>query len=482
MGMDDESVHRRRQRQLAWAVALAGPPGLTAVLVPWVGPKHATNVAFAYLLVVLGAAAKGGAWPGAVASVAGFLLFNVFFIEPVRSLTVSARSDVGVLIGFLVTALVVSALLETVERRREEAERQAVDARLLYDLSVSISGPAEQEGELSGLADLVAERLGFDTVGVAVKTALCVNVVHSGTRTEADVTAALTDPAPSCALAGGRLASGAELVLVAFAGDGELIDQRHRSILEAIAALTIAAADRVDQQRQQHEVRVLQETDRQRSALVAAVSHDLRTPLAAMTATAGALDNEQLSSVERTALVRAIVVEGERLDRLVRNLLDLGRIEGGALAANREVVPVDELVGTVLTRVRPRLGSRRLSLDIPDSLPAVLIDPVQIDQVLSNLVENAMVHTPEDAGLELTARTTPGWVSIRVADRGPGVAADKREAIFERFVRGGSAQSGSGLGLAIARAYTAANGGRLEYAPTQQGSAFDLHLVASDML
>ena len=478
--MDDEGVHRGRQRRLAWVLALAGPPALTGVLVPWVGPQHATNVAFTYLLVVLAAAAKGGAWPGAVASVAGFLLFNVFFIHPVRSLTVSARSDVGVLLGFLITALVVSALLAAVERRRDEAERQAADARLLYDLSVSISGPADRDGELSSLAELVTERLQLDSVAVAVRSTEGVQVVHSAGRSTASVVSALLDSGSTCAIAGGRLASGDELLLVAYAAEGSPVDQRDRELLDAIAALTAAAADRIEQQRQQREVHLLQETDRQRSALLAAVSHDLRTPLAAMTAAAGALDDDQLPSGERSALSHAIVVEGERLDRMVRNLLDLGRIEGGALAASREIVPVDELVGAVLTRVRPRLGSRRLRLDIPDSLPAVLIDPVQIDQVLSNLVENTMVHTPEDAGLDLTATATPGWVTIRVADRGPGIAEDAREAIFERFVRGGTAQSGSGLGLAIARAYTAANGGRLEYATTADGSAFDLHLVAGD--
>ena len=478
--MDDVGVHRGRQRRLAWVLALAGPPALTGALVPWVGPKHATNVAFAYLLVVLAAAAKGGAWPGAVASVSGFLLFNVFFIHPVRSLTVSARRDVGVLIGFLVTALVVSALLAAVERRRDEAERQAADARLLYDLSVSISGPAEQDGELSSLAGLVTERLELGAVAVAIRSPEGVVVVHSAGRSPAAVVASIREPEASCSIAAGRLARGDELLLVAYATAGSPVDQRDRELLDAIAALTAAAADRIEQQRQQREVHVLQETDRQRSALLAAVSHDLRTPLAAMTAAAGALDDDQLPPSERSALSHAIVVEGERLDRMVRNLLDLGRIEGGALAANREIVPVDEIVGAVLTRVRPRLGARTLRLDIPDSLPPVLIDPVQIDQVLSNLVENAMVHTPEAAGLDLTATSTPGWVTIRVADRGPGVAEGTHQAIFERFVRGGSAQTGSGLGLAIARAYTTANGGRLEYTPTPQGSAFDLHLVASD--
>jgi len=474
--MDDVDMHRRTRLAWGFSVALLGPLLLTALLAPTVRPDQATNVAFAYLLIVLAAAARGGALPGAVASVVSFLLFNVFFIEPLRSLTVSARRDVGVLLGFLITSLVVSALVASVERRREEAERQAADARLLYDLSVSIAGPGEQDGELSSLATLVEERLGLATVAVAVRRRGSVEIVRAGGRSEDGIRAVLDRRDPAHAVASGRLSNGDELVLVAYSAEGNAIDDRHRSLLDAIAALTVAAADRVEQQRQRRHVHVLQETDRQRSALLAAVSHDLRTPLSAMTAAAGALDDDRISAEDRTALARSIVIEGERLDRMVRNLLDLSRIEGGALAAHREAVPVDELIGGVLTRVRPRLASRPLALDVPDELPPVLIDPVQIDQALANLVENVIVHTRPEAGLEISAAADNGWVRIRVADRGPGIAPADREAIFERFVRGQAAQSGSGLGLAIARAYTMANGGRLECADTDRGSAFDLCL------
>jgi two-component system sensor histidine kinase KdpD len=478
--MDDVGMQRRNPLGWGFAVALAAPPVLTAVLAPTVGPDQATSVAFAYLLVVLVAAASGGAWPGAVASVTSFLMFNLFFIEPLRSLTVSARRDVGVLGGFLVTSLVVSALVASVERRREEAERQAADARLLYDLSVSITSPAEQDGELSSLALLVEERLGLETLALATRRGQSLDVLRSGSRTEWEVRASVARPDADCAVASRPLAHGDELVLVAFPEYGSVIDERHRSLLDAIAALTAAAADRVEQQRQRRQVHVLQETDRQRSALLAAVSHDLRTPLAAMTAAAGALDNDRLSGEERSELANSIVVEGERLDRMVRNLLDLSRIESGALAAHREAVPVDELIGGVLSRVRPRLSARQLTLRVPPELPAVLIDPVQIDQALANLVENVIVHTPPAAGLQIGASVRSGWVTIRVADEGPGIPAPDREAIFGRFVRGKTAQTGSGLGLAIARAYTAANGGRLECAETERGSAFDLRLEAVD--
>jgi two-component system sensor histidine kinase KdpD len=472
--MDYEEVRLARRRTAGWVAAVAGPPLLTVGLVGVAGPPHATNVAFAYLLVVLAAAALGGVGPGATAGVASFLLFNFYFIEPLGSLTVSARGDVGVLGGFLVTALVVSALLASVERRRAEAERQADDARLLYDLSITIAEPAG--ANLATLAEKAERRLGLDHVAVATSGQAGLDVVRA--RDEAALRDAVANPHAGHAVARRPLAAGGDLVLVGFAREGHEIDERQRALVDAIAALSAAAADHVEQQRQRQHVEVLQETDRQRSALLAAVSHDLRTPLMAMTAAAGALDDAALPPQQRSALARSIVVEGERLDRMVRNLLDLGRIEGGALAADREVVPVDELVGVVLTRVRPRLDGRTLAVTVPGDLPAVLVDPTQIDQVLGNLVENTLVHTPPTAGLTVSARPDGRYVTIRVADEGPGIAPQHAESVFERFFRGGTSSRGSGLGLAIARAYATANDATLDLVPTSSGTAFDLRLPA----
>ncbi|HWL36052.1 MAG TPA: DUF4118 domain-containing protein [Frankiaceae bacterium] len=463
-----------RRRAAGWVVAVLGPPLLTAALLRVAGPAHATNVAFAYLLVVLAAAAVGGVGPGAIASLAAFLLFNFWFIEPLGSLTVSARADAGVLGGFLVTALVVSAMLASVERRRADAEREAADTRLLYDLSVTIAEPSG--GDLPALAAGAEERLGLAHVAVAVRRDGALEVLRA--RDEAALRTGIDAPGRGTALAARPLAAGGELVLVAFAAPGHDVDGRQRALLDAIAALSVAAADRVEQQRQRRHVEVLQETDKQRSALLAAVSHDLRTPLAAMTTAAGALDDALLPAAARGALARSIVVEGDRLDRMVRNLLDLGRIEGGVLAADREVVPVDELVGVVLTRIRPRLGERRLDVSVPDDLPAVLVDPTQIDQVLGNLVENTLVHTPPGAGLAVTARADGAYVTVRVADEGPGIAPADADAVFERFFRGGTSASGSGLGLAIARAYANANSAELDLVPVPSGTAFDLRLPA----
>lgn len=472
-------MHGVARYRWAMLVALAGPPLVTWGLIQVAGPRYATSVSFAYLIIVLAAAVGGGLWPGLIASITGFLMFNLFFIEPLHSLAVSTRSDVGVLIGFLATSLVVSGLVATVEHRRDEAERQAEEFRLLYDLGVRLSDHVAREPALSGVASLVEARLDLELVAIGVRSGGAIEVARSGDRSPDQVRDAMRLPPPGLIVSRATLGSGDELMMVAYPKAGRAVDVRQRNLLGAIAALAAAAADRGEQQHQRRQVEILQETDRQRSALLAAVSHDLRTPLAAITAAAAAVRSEGLSVAARDSLSDSITAESERLARMVSNLLELGRIEGGALVADREAVPVDELVGGVLARVRGRLGGRSLTLDVPAELPAVLIDPVQIDNALANLVDNVIAHTPESAGLGVAAAARAGWVIIRVTDDGPGVPHSEQSVIFERFARGSTSRSGSGLGLAIARAYAHASGGELHYAQRAVGSAFDLYLEAA---
>jgi two-component system sensor histidine kinase KdpD len=250
------------------------------------------------------------------------------------------------------------------------------------------------------------------------------------------------------------------------------------ALLDALAARVAAGVDRARLRVERRDRVLAEDSERQRAALVSAVSHDLRTPLAAIKASASALGSAATDG-EREALRTSIEVEVDRLDRMVRNLLALGRIESGRLVAKPEPVPVDELVGSVLSRLRPHLRERRLELDVPESLPPALVDPVQAEQALGNLVENVIAHTPLNAGLIVRAATRGPWVTVRVADEGPGIAEHERARIFQRFARGTRAGPGSGLGLAIARAYAEANGGTLDVAPADCGAAFELRLPAA---
>jgi two-component system sensor histidine kinase KdpD len=455
-----------RRRWLAYAVALAGPPVLVYALRPLASGDQATNVAFVLLLVVLAAASLGGLGPGVLASVSAFAAFDLVFVEPRGRLSVAAAHDAGVLVGFVGTALVVSALVASLARDRARAERHAEDARLLARLSA-----AADDEDLAALVALATADLG--AAAVVVGTGPPYAVLDPGGR--ADAAAVLRSPPHGAVSATASLADG-ETLHVHVLPSGTPAE---RHLVEGVTAVLAASVDRARLRDERRDRELLERTEQQRAALLAAVSHDLRTPLAAITVSASALAGPDLGDEDRESLRSSIAVEAERLDRLVRNLLELGRIEGGRLVAKPEPVPVDELVGGLLARLRPQLTDRRVELHIPGDLPPALVDPVQGEQSLGNLVENVLVHTPRNAGLIVRAAARGGWVTIRVADEGPGIEAQVRDRLFDRFARGSDSGRGAGLGLAIARAYAEANGGGLDLVPSACGAAFDLWFPAA---
>jgi two-component system, OmpR family, sensor histidine kinase KdpD len=211
-----------------------------------------------------------------------------------------------------------------------------------------------------------------------------------------------------------------------------------------------------------------------RSALLSAVSHDLRTPLAAITGAATTLreGDRALTPAQKADLLGAICLEAERLEQLVGNLLEMTRLASGTLRVKREWVPVEELVGSALTRLESRLNGRPVRTELPADLPLVSVDPVLAEQVFVNLVENVVKYTPPGSPLEISARTEPGHVVIDVADRGPGIRGGQEGRIFEKFFRGEHpGVSGAGLGLAICRGIVEAHGGKLSAENREGGGA-----------
>lgn len=447
----------------AYAVAVAGPPALAVVLRPLHRGDQATNVAFVFLVVVLAAAALGGLVPGVLASLGAFAAFDLGFVEPYGRFTVTARHDVGVLAGFLATSLVVSAFVARLEQRRAHAEAQAAESRLLYALGIADPSSDDAHADIAAMAAFVRRETGATAVVVGVGDA----VTYDG-GLPADAAAALLRGTEYQA----RLADGERLAVAVAGATG------HGALLDELADRAAAAVDRARLHAERHERVLLEQSEHQRAALLSAVSHDLRTPLAAIKASASALGEPDIDPADRDALRSSIGVEVDRLDRMVRNLLELGRIESGRLVARPEPVPVDELVGSVLARLRPHLSERRVEIDVPADIPAVNVDPVQGEQAFGNLVENVIAHTPLNAGLIVRAAARGGWVTMRVADEGPGIPEHERQRVFQRFTRGTHHGPGAGLGLAIARAYAEANGGGLDVADSECGAAFDLWLPA----
>jgi len=234
--------------------------------------------------------------------------------------------------------------------------------------------------------------------------------------------------------------------------------------------------ERVRLRRESMQIQLLQRTDALRAALLSSVSHDLRTPLASIKAAATSLLQEdiQWDDEARRSFIMSIEREVDRLNRLVGNLLDMSRIEGNALKPEKEWYPIDELIHDVLGRMQPLIQGRDVQTHLPGDLPPVELDYLEIDQVLTNLIENAVRYTPEGSSIEISARVDGEQMDISVADRGPGIPTSKMEHIFDKFYRvldvqrDGTHPIGSGLGLAVSRGLVEAHGGRI-WAENREG-------------
>lgn len=218
------------------------------------------------------------------------------------------------------------------------------------------------------------------------------------------------------------------------------------------------------------------ETERLRSSLLSAVSHDLRTPLAAILGSASALLQGRVAGSERE-LLENIRDESERLSRLVHNLVETTRLESGPVRLKKELYPIEELLGAALERQGKALGAREVRTDLPEDLPLVPLDAVLLELVLVNLIDNAARHTPAGTPIEISARVEDGHLALTVADRGPGLAEDALEKVFEKFYRGRKGAAGAGLGLAISKAVVQAHGGKIRAENREGGgAAFRLRL------
>jgi two-component system sensor histidine kinase KdpD len=230
------------------------------------------------------------------------------------------------------------------------------------------------------------------------------------------------------------------------------------------------------------EAAVVRRSDELKTAILRAVTHNLRTPLASIKASVSGLrqPGASYSDADREDLLAEIEEEADRLNRLVTNLLHASRLEAGGFTPSMRPQDVRELIGDVVGRMQPRLADRRVSVEIADELPPVACDYVQIEQVVSNLLENACIHTPPGVAIAVTAQVTDGVVRVEVVDAGPGVAAAERERLFRAFERGQTRAPGTGLGLTIARGFVEAHGGRLwvEDAP-RHGARFVFTLPAA---
>jgi two-component system, OmpR family, sensor histidine kinase KdpD len=445
-----------QRRLFGWLLAVVGLVGLSAVLVPLRDTVSLPSILLLYLVLVVLVATVGGLAPALASAVVGFLVVNRLFTPPIHTWTIAEADNLFALVVFLAVASVVSALVAAAARRSAEAGRAAAEAETLAGLAGTVAEP----DPLPVLVDHL--RRAFGLTGAALLRDL------GGGRWQVEAASGPEPPRTPAAADEVRSLPG-DLVL-ALRGAGLAAEDLR--VLNAFVAQLAGAIDRRRVGDQAAEAAALAEANEMRSALLQAVSHDLRTPLAGIKASASSLRQSDVewSTADREEFVRTIEDETDRLTALVGNLLDMSRIQAAAVAVSAREVGLDEVVPAALAGLGAR--AQGVDVDVPESLPAVIADPALLERVVANLVENAVAHSPEGAPVRVSAGEVGGRVLLRVVDRGRGIPPELRERVFQPFQRMDDSPSqgaGVGLGLAVARGFTRAMGGDLTIDDTPGG-------------
>jgi len=460
----------RRRKVTGYLLAAALSLVLTVVLAALRSSLNLTSDVLMFLVAVIVVALVGGFAPAVLAAIAGSLLLNYYFIEPIHKLTIAEANNALALAVFVAVALLVSRVVDIAARRTTQAARANAESELLTTTAGSVL--RGQQG-LSALLDRVREAFGMDSVTLLEcsspdgqdasaermrTTAGSWHVVASRgepavTRPdEADVEVPVADSL-SLALRGRPLPAADRRVLGAFASYAAVALDQQRLAAEAQAAKPIAAADKM------------------RTALLAAVSHDLRTPLASAKAAVTSLRSPDVNwaAEDRDELLATADESLDRLTHLVDNLLDMSRLQAGALSLFPRPAGLEEIVSRALDNLDP--AARGITVDIPESLPEINVDPAILERVIVNLTENALRYSPAGKPPLLAASALGDRVELRVVDRGPGIPEKDRDRMFVPFQRLGDTDNttGVGLGLALSRGLTEAMGGTLTADDTPGG-------------
>jgi two-component system sensor histidine kinase KdpD len=452
---------RRWSRGPRVAAAALVPPGIITLLAALPTRTSTTTAALAYVLAVVLAGAAGGVGAGLAASLLSFLALNFFFTPPLRTFAVEKSEDLVALAVFLAVSATVGALLSRVLAQRARAERREREARLLHHLGTRLMSGVPIEEVLESLARSVTDLFGL--ARCEIETALVerpIVVRGHGSGTEAD--------AESIPLTVGDRDLGRIVALPDVAHAPLAADER--GVIQTLAAQIALSIEGMRLGTEAREARMDAESNRMRAALFSSVTHDLRTPLASITASVSSLlqEHSPLNAGQRRDLLETIDQEAARLNRVVGNLLDLSRMRAGAVVPATEPAAIDEVLEGVVARAESMLAQHELRLLLRDELPEIPLDVVLMDQALTNLLENAARFTPEGREISVSAARWRQGVQVRIADRGPGIPNDDRERVFEPFVRA-PASSGTGLGLSIARAIVEAHGGTIRLGDTPGG-------------
>ena len=415
-------------------------------------------VALLFLLPVLLTARIGGLGPGILSATCAFLCMNFFFIPPLYTLTVFHTQDLLALIVFLVIAVVVSQLLGAAQAGIATAFSREQEATRLYELSTALNGLQDAAAIACTLAEKIRETFATDRVEITLKGRKPDEVYSlpefgSSRPEQPDLNTPL------------MTARGEQGRVRLWRQEAPLSTQEQR-LLNTFANQAALAVERATLAQNENRTKVLEESDRLKSALLSSVSHELRSPLATIKASISSLRSGAVEwdSDARQELVAAIEEETDHLNQLVGNLLDMSRIETGALKPQRGWNSLAEIVNGVLKRMRPATQQHRIELDIPADLPLLPVDYVQMEQVFTNLLSNSVKYAPPGTTIQVRARRQGEQMAlVQVSNQGPPVDDEYLERIFDKFYRVTAADkvTGTGLGLSICKGIIEAHGGRI---------------------
>ncbi|WP_329160399.1 sensor histidine kinase KdpD [Streptomyces anulatus] len=438
-----------------WLVGVVGPVLLAVVLRSMEDAPGLANDVLLFLFLTVAAALLGGVRPALASAAVGSMLLNYWFTPPTHTLTVQDPENLVAIVIFFAVAVAVSSVVDLAARRTHQAARLRAESEILSFLAGSV---LRGETALDALLDRVRETFAMESVALLerrsdVEPWTCAGSVGPAPVTrpdDADVDMPVGDNM-ALALSGRVLPAEDRRVLGAFAAQAAVVLDRQRLVGEAEQARRLAEGNRI------------------RTALLAAVSHDLRTPLAAIKAAVSSLRSDDVawSDEDEAELLEGIEDGADRLDHLVGNLLDMSRLQTGTVTPLIREIDLDEVVPMALGGVPE--GS--VDLDIPETLPMVAVDPGLLERVVANIVENAVKYNPGQEPVAVAASALGGRVELRVVDRGRGVPDEAKERIFEPFQRYGDAPRGAGvgLGLAVSRGFAEAMGGTLDAEDTPGG-------------
>ncbi|TCP82027.1 two-component system sensor histidine kinase KdpD [Rhizobium sp. PP-CC-2G-626] len=477
-----KAANRIKPKDYVFSLAFVSVAVVTGILLDQA--LNVQNLALVFLMGVLASAVRGGLGPGLFASFLGAFAFNFFFLEPRYTLTIRDPESVVALLFFLGTALVASNLAAAVQRQATAARQRARTTEDLYLFSRKLAGTGTLDDVLWATAYQIASMLKVRVVILLPEDgtiAVRAGYPPDDTLVDADIAAArwawehdrpagrAADTLPGAKrlylpLRTGRGAIG----VVGLDNDrqGPLLNSDQQRLFDALADQAALAIERIQLVADVDRARLAAETDRLRTALLTSISHDLKTPLAAILGSAGTIKDfgAGLSEDAKDELLTTVIEESERLNRFIANLLDMTRIGSGAMTLNTAPHFVGDIVGSALARAAKITADHRVETAIPDDLPMVKVDPVLLEQVLFNLIDNAAKYAPDGTTIRIEADGDAGLLRLRVTDEGPGVPPGDLKRIFDSFYRVSKIDhvtAGTGLGLSICRGFIEAMGGSI---------------------